>query len=324
MSVSNGTQLVSIVVIAFNEEVRIVDCLNSISGQSYYNMEIIVVDDGSTDNTVGVIRESFPSDDRIKIIELGSNQGRGAARLTGLEAATGSLIGFVDADIVLSPDWLDTLILALHGRSAVSGVAVPDGDCAVIWRIFRPVARVTPGSEEITGNNVLFQGDIIREIGFDPKSRLGEDFRLASRMRGLGHSLATITSVVVEHREAKSYTKAIRWLYDSGVDAASLLLEFRRVRTPDIAWFIWFLTHLVLIAYILVDPDGFVVYALISIFLTGFIAFSHVFARFDPRPNPRGWLLAGLANIILMSAYLVGRSVGLLCLISHYIRRKMR
>ena len=301
---------VSIVVIAYNEQARIVDCVASIAAQTYTDTEIIVVDDGSLDGTVAVLRDAFGYEDRLRIIELGTNQGRGAARLAGLEATRGRLIGFVDADIVLTPTWLDDLLEALPGHSAVSGIAVPDGDCAVLWRIFRPSARVKAGSEQITGNNVLFDGDVIREIGFDAQSRLGEDFRLASRMRGLGHELATVAHVTVEHREAKTYRKAFHWLYESGVDASSLLAEFGRFRLPDLTWMIWLVCQVVIAATMLAAPRAALALIAVSFLTTSAVAFGHAYSRFDPARHPLRWMAAAVANIPLMNAYLVGRTIG--------------
>ena len=309
------TPAVSVVVIAYNEAARIADCVLSIARQQFTDIEIIVVDDGSLDGTVSVLRRALGHDDRLRVLELGTNQGRGAARRAGLEAATGATIGFVDADIVLDPTWLDRLLVALPGNAAVSGIAVPDGDCAVLWRIFSPTARIKQGSEQITGNNVLFDGAVIRETGFDAASRLGEDFRLASTLRRQGHRLTTVADVTVEHREAKTYAKALRWLYDSGVDATSLLVEFRRFRLPDLAWLLWLGGMLLALPTMFAGIAPALVMAGVAT-LTAGISFGHTFSRFDPRTRTGRWALAAIANLPLMSCYLIGRTVGALRLIA--------
>jgi len=312
---------VSVIVIAYNEQERIGDCVASITAQSFEDIEIVIVDDGSTDSTVDRLQAAFSDETRLRILELGQNRGRGAARLAGLEAARGDLIAFVDADIVLQGAWLQSLLDNLPGHSAVSGIAVPDGDCAVIWRMFRPTARIHAGSEQITGNNVLFVGDVIREIGFDATSKLGEDFRLASRMRGLGHRLATVSEVTVEHREAKTYRKAFRWLFDSGVDATSLFVEFGRVRLPDVTWLAWLLGQCALVTLLAMTPISLFVVGAISGILTASVAFGHVYSRFDPRLHPIRWLLAAFANVPLMGAYLVGRTVGAVRILLRSLRK---
>ena len=306
-------ELTSLIVIAYNEEKRIVECVSSILAQEYRGeYEVIVVDDGSVDHTVAVLRARFPGESRLRIVELGVNQGRGAARDAGIQAALGGTVGFVDADIVLPLDWLHLLSSELEGRSAVSGIAVPDGDCAVLWRIFKPEARVKAGSEQITGNNVLFVGDVIRANGFDRSSKLGEDFRLASRLRSEGHVLATIGSVSVEHREAKSYRKAVRWLFESGVDASRLLVEFSRVRMPDLSWFGWAVASSMGGALLAAGAISVGSAALGEFLLISVVAAGHCWSRFDPRKHPGRWLAACVANIPLIAAYLIGRSVGVL------------
>ncbi len=89
--------LVSIVVPAFNAEDSIGRCLGSIMIQTYSNLEVIVVDDGSTDGTSGVAEGLRQSDARLRVIRQG-NAGVSAARNVGLAAARGDWVAFVDAD----------------------------------------------------------------------------------------------------------------------------------------------------------------------------------------------------------------------------------
>ncbi len=86
---------VSIVVPAYNREKEIVGCLKSLLNQTLKEIEIIVVDDGSTDNTAAVARSL--ADERIRVIQT-ENRGQGLARNTGIEAAEGKYIAFVDSD----------------------------------------------------------------------------------------------------------------------------------------------------------------------------------------------------------------------------------
>ncbi len=100
---SNSTlPLISIIVPVYNVKDYVGKCLLSLQGQTYPNLEIIVVDDGSTDGS-GDICDSFARlDSRFKVIHR-ANGGQSAARNEGLDVATGEYIGFVDSD-----DWIDT------------------------------------------------------------------------------------------------------------------------------------------------------------------------------------------------------------------------
>src|SRR4051812_35918458 len=125
----------SLIVIAYNERRRAPDCIRAILSQrTASSYEVILVDDGSTDGTVDAVAEVAGTDPRFRVLRLGENRGRGAARDAGVAAAHGSAIGFVDADITLPPDWLDRCLTALPGAAAASGIAVPDGDAAVAAR----------------------------------------------------------------------------------------------------------------------------------------------------------------------------------------------
>lgn len=92
---------VSIIVPIFNTEKYIEKCLNSLVNQTLHDIEIICVNDGSTDNSMITVRRLAVRDSRIKIIEQ-QNLKQGAARNNGMKIATGEYIGFVDSD-----DWID-------------------------------------------------------------------------------------------------------------------------------------------------------------------------------------------------------------------------
>ena len=89
--------LISIIVPIYNMEKYLVKCIDSIINQTYKNLEIILVDDGSTDKSSIICDEYKKIDSRIKVIHK-SNGGLSSARNAGLDIAMGSLIGFVDSD----------------------------------------------------------------------------------------------------------------------------------------------------------------------------------------------------------------------------------
>lgn len=104
---------ISIIVPVYNTENQIRYCLDSIINQTYKNLEIIVVDDGTKDNAGKIAEEYKEKDNRIKVIHQ-ENQGLGAARNTGLNAVTGDYIAFVDSDDVLIHDFYEYLMKLLE------------------------------------------------------------------------------------------------------------------------------------------------------------------------------------------------------------------
>ncbi|WP_270388222.1 glycosyltransferase family 2 protein [Blautia hansenii] len=90
-------ELISIIVPAYNAEKYLNRCIDSLIHQTYHNIEIIIVDDGSVDNTPKMCDQWTEKDSRIKVIHK-ENQGLGFARNTGLENATGKYVSFLDSD----------------------------------------------------------------------------------------------------------------------------------------------------------------------------------------------------------------------------------
>lgn len=100
---------ISIIVTTYNCEKYINDCLVSIINQTYKNLEIIVVDDGSTDDTKNILDKIKKTDNRIKVIYK-DNGGVSSARNTGLKEANGDFITFVDGDDTLETDMYEQLL----------------------------------------------------------------------------------------------------------------------------------------------------------------------------------------------------------------------
>lgn len=92
------SELVSIITPTFNAEKFIRATIESVLNQSYQNLEMILVDDASTDETVSIIKEFAQKDNRLKLTELSKNSGNGFARNVALEKAAGKYIAYLDAD----------------------------------------------------------------------------------------------------------------------------------------------------------------------------------------------------------------------------------
>lgn len=99
----NREPLISVIVPVYKVEPYLCKCVDSIVGQTYYNLEIILVDDGSPDNCGAICDQLAARDTRIRVLHK-ENGGLSSARNAGLEVATGEYIGFVDSDDWLEPD----------------------------------------------------------------------------------------------------------------------------------------------------------------------------------------------------------------------------
>lgn len=93
---------VSVIIPVYNTEKYLRKCLESVCNQTLSDIEIICIDDCSTDGSLEILKEYSKKDERIKLVELKENKGAGAARNLGIDNAKGEYIGFVDSD-----DWID-------------------------------------------------------------------------------------------------------------------------------------------------------------------------------------------------------------------------
>lgn len=107
---SKGKKLISVVIPAFNAEEYLEKCLKSVCRQSYNNLEIIIVNDGSTDETEKIAKRFAQEDKRIKYVSHAKNMGLFQARVTGVKKAEGEYIAFVDSDDYVGIDWLRLLV----------------------------------------------------------------------------------------------------------------------------------------------------------------------------------------------------------------------
>jgi len=108
---------VSIIVPVFNAELYLGACIDSILNQNYGNIEILIVDDGSTDQSEDICRKYLEIDDRIKYIYQ-QNTGASTARNRGVVEATGDYITFVDADDLLQLDAIHIMVTAMQDTGA--------------------------------------------------------------------------------------------------------------------------------------------------------------------------------------------------------------
>ena len=101
--------MISVIVPVYNVEPYVRKCLDSVINQTYRDLEILVIDDGSTDGSGKICDEYAGKDERIKVFHT-ENRGLSAARNLGLDNAEGGYIGFVDSDDWIEPDMYEVLL----------------------------------------------------------------------------------------------------------------------------------------------------------------------------------------------------------------------
>lgn len=214
---------VSVIIPAYNVELFISECLTSVIGQTYQNLEIIVIDDGSTDNTLEKIRYFADLDSRVVVVSQ-KNQGVSAARNKGLSLAGGEYVTFIDSDDTYNPDSIEIMVQALEEKNT---------DCVNVQYILRekddankrnnvvstfPVKfymfetkeekidfLVKELSPYYVGYEVwdkLYRLDIIKrnEISFDEKNIIGEDLGFNIKFFSYANSVYCIDTCCYNYR----------------------------------------------------------------------------------------------------------------------------
>lgn len=186
--------LISVIMPAFNDEDSIAQSIDSISYQTYDNWELIIIDDGSTDNTKNVVEELIKKDPRIKYFYQ-DNTGVAGARNTGIKLSKGEYIKLCDSDDILLPYGLDILVRSIDYTDETTGIFYDDmisyyqdKDFYVIKEMHDPLAKPKIFIQQMIGNifpvgSVLIKREVFDKIGFFDQYLNGtDDFDLWNRV----------------------------------------------------------------------------------------------------------------------------------------------
>ena len=218
---------ISIIVPVFNCEKYIERNLKSILNQKYKNIEIIVVNDGSTDNTFNIVKNISAHDSRVIVINK-ENEGVSAARNTGIQYSTGEYIGFVDADDFIDNDMYFNMIRTIEDNNAdiclISYFEIindfkyeryfPWSDSIKIFEnneIFNSffplmISKLKKEKSTIFGAvwRILIKSSIAKGIKFNTELAIGEDFLF------LTDCLLDSNKIVTMNKCMYNYVKSIK------------------------------------------------------------------------------------------------------------------
>jgi glycosyltransferase involved in cell wall biosynthesis len=206
---------ISVIIPVYNVEKYLAQCLDSVINQTYKNIEIICVNDGSTDGSLKILEQYAAKDKRIKIISQ-KNAGLNGARNTGLRNATGTYITFIDSDDWMDLDWVEKAHDAAVANNAdlvKSGYlhhwedrSEPDGINKKID------ARASQGQYlGINENNIvawatLYAKSFIdkNDLYFDPYIRKHEDILYTLKATFLANKIVPLTGTYINYRRTSS------------------------------------------------------------------------------------------------------------------------
>lgn len=233
-------QLVSIILPTYNRSELIKRCVNSVLNQTYSNWELIISDDGSKDETPVVAEECTKLDSRIKVIINKVNHGTPSNRNIGLSLSKGELVFFIEDDLILLPDCVETLVKT-YNSLVLSGTKVG----AVVPRLLEdnPISHINADlhkkeasakklpfvfnkwtgevynnytedfqevQETVTGHACcLYDGNALKKLkGYEEKAYKGtysrEETDLNFRLGKAGYKFFFQPKAVAEHRKIKT------------------------------------------------------------------------------------------------------------------------
>ncbi len=218
--------LVSIIVPVYNVEKYLEKCVDSILSQTYKNIELILVDDGSTDKSSAICDEYEKRDPRVKVRHK-QNGGQADARNQGIKMATGEYIGFIDSDDSVHPEMYEKLYRAISEQGAdlsLCDYKYVDDNGADYYRK-NPITRGTFTGVEImaklqepapsvyiTPVNRLYKREIFDGLEF-PVGKINEDAGIAYLVYDRAEKVATIEDKLyyyLQRRGSTMHTRSVR------------------------------------------------------------------------------------------------------------------
>lgn len=217
---TKNTSFVSVIIPAFNEEARLTDCLNSLRYQTVRPLEIIVVDNNSTDVTAAIAR-NFKG---VRVLRE-KKQGRAYARNAGLNAAKGRILARIDADTIVPHDWVEQIQMLFdanpeadcvtgYGQNRV-GVTAKWASDFCSWAYFTH-SKAFFGVEMLWGSNMAVRKEIwIKAKNLcckeDPSIHEDQDISLALASVGARVLVVPSLKVSVDFNDTQYFDKFLRY-----------------------------------------------------------------------------------------------------------------
>ena len=176
--------MISIIVPVYNVETYLEECLDSIQNQSYTDLEVILVNDGSTDGSQAICEHYCQTDKRFRLMNQ-TNQGLSAARNKGVEISTGEYIVFVDSDDSIKINYLEKLMQYMTE------------DVDIVECIFT-VKKMEFLDENIETTTIIFEGDSNEAVKFFPNHTLNVNAVTKLYRREIVEAVPYIDGVIFE------------------------------------------------------------------------------------------------------------------------------
>jgi GT2 family glycosyltransferase len=224
----------SIIICVYNRPDQVVECLESLLALDYQDFEIVAVDDGSTDETPGRLRQ-FQKDHpekAVTIVRRERNAGLSAARNAGIQAARGEYVFFTDSDCRVDRSWLGAMLQAFDAPdvAAVMGLVRDQTPRNLSERAYVVSPRIEPDrwrQRVLAGNNMGFRRAVAAAYLFDEAmSYYCDEIDLAHRLLADGHRIAFAPQAVVHHNHPMTLGKYLKLGYRQAQGSARFWYKY--------------------------------------------------------------------------------------------------
>lgn len=246
----DSNPLVSVVLSVFNDEAYVRESIESIIEQTYSNLEIIIINDGSNESTVKILEEYQEKDNRIKLIHQ-SNKGLALSLNRGMELASGFYIARMDSDDISLKGRIATQVKALLKNKDVvalgSNADVIDRDGVYIYKIEKPltwdeIKKTLPYRSPFIHPSVIFKREEALKVGGYPNVPVGQDLLFFSKLSKIGKFMNIDESLIkyrinpmAVSRKSSEIKKIFKLIIEEYIDKGTLnddlVEELKRKKT---------------------------------------------------------------------------------------------
>lgn len=222
--------MISVVIPTYNRADSLKNCLNSLKKQIFKDFEVIIVDDGSKDNTKEVF--DLLKNENFRYVYK-ENGGQSSARNLGVREAMGDIIAFTDDDCVVCPEWLKEVndrfvgdVKCVKGRTEVMNISP----------FTKKIKKHIYSSSSAATNNIAYNRSAIMSVGlFDESMRLHEDLDLLWRFKLAGFKKSYNDDMVVFHEFEKNMGEFKKVCFNRGIGLRTFFGKYLKIK-PVIAF----------------------------------------------------------------------------------------
>lgn len=286
--------MISIVLCVYNEENNIKDCLESLKNQSYKDFELIIVNDGSTDNTMKIVRD-YEKEFKMKIIDT-KHVGLRRARNLGISRAIGEIIVTIDADEILDSKCIKYLVESFKDKKA--------GTVGGYIRSYRDnwIAKGSNSLKDLfyskrdwtAGGCAAYKRELLEKLKLSEK-KIGADVDISWKIKEMGYTVKIDKRAVVYHKDPQNISGVVMREYKIG--RRSLKTFFAHKKYFDLRFWSRFFQLFVLILLIINWNSAisffFIYFALILAILKSHRIYAFIILNF----MNIGWSLGVLVSV---------------------------